>query len=496
MSSKLRLRKKKYHPPMQEPTAQPKMESNKNEDEHKKTNNKTYAQVVSSSTTQEEKITNTRSCKQSESMNTTEELKQINLQEYVDIASSSSQVYNENEIFQKAIESANKHKIKIEPGRKDRGYGNCVFEAVINNINDRDCFDEKLFQTPNWYRWSWMNQMMERLITGICPWNPGYSLQQIREGFAKIKESGVYEIDFFGDMMIVGIACGIKKRILIFNTNENLVHDPISVIDPTQYDARIRIENETPVVVAYNNYHYENLHPVDENDRQETIRLVESYTNGRYYVDYGFSKADIRYLISPSPKHTRQERRDNQQECARPFTSTKREKYKRGENQEQLRLKIECKKPDKPENQNNLNLTSNNLHEETNKQTRMTSSQNPKIKIIQDYNHEKQINESKMLLDSLHEQNIHKQPWITESSKTQKIKGNTLQQIKKTKNMPTHQSKRNKISEDKLILDNPNKIVNSQVDKNKNCDVKHKANSQVNERKSEKISVWITLRSV
>ena len=302
---------------MQEPTAQPKMETNKNEDEHKKTNNKTYAQAVSTSTTmkntQEEKRPNTRSYKQSESMNTTEELKQINLQEYVDIASSSSQVYNENEIFQKAIESANKHKIKIEPGRKDRGYGNCVFEAVINNINDRDCFDEKLFQTPNWYRWSWMNQMMERLITGICPWNPGYSLQQIREGFAKIKESGVYEIDFFGDMMIVGIACGIKKRILIFNTNENLVHDPISVIDPTQYDARIRIENETPVVVAYNNYHYENLHPVDENDRQETIRLVESYTNGRYYVDYGFSKADIRYLLSPSPKHTRQDRRDYQQ---------------------------------------------------------------------------------------------------------------------------------------------------------------------------------------
>ena len=139
-----------------------------------------------------------------------------------------------------------------------------------------------------------------------------------------------------------------------------------------------------------------------------TIRFVESYTNGRYYVDYGFSKADIRYLISPSPKHTRQERRDNQQECARPFTSTKREKYKRGENQEQLRLKIECKKPDKPENQNNLNLTSNNLHEEKNKQTRMTSSQNPKIKIIQDYNHEKQINESKMLLDSLYEQNSKK----------------------------------------------------------------------------------------
>ena len=99
----------------------------------------------------------------------------------------------------------------------------------------------------------------------------------------------------------------IKKKILIFNTNENLVHNPISVIDPTHCDSRIRIENENPIVVAYNNYHYENLHPENEKDRKEIIRLVESYTNGRYYMDYGFSKADITYLISPSISNQRQE---------------------------------------------------------------------------------------------------------------------------------------------------------------------------------------------
>ena len=119
--------------------------------------------------------------------------------------------------------------------------------------------------------------MMERIILGICPWNPSYTDEQIRAGFEKLMESGIYEIDFFGDMMIAGIACGIKKRILIFNISENLQHDPISVVDPNHFDVRIEVDNTTPVVVAYNNYHYESLHPVDDQDRQETIRLVQSY---------------------------------------------------------------------------------------------------------------------------------------------------------------------------------------------------------------------------
>ena len=54
------------------------------------------------------------------------------------------------------------------------------------------------------------------------------------------------------------------------------------------------------MVVAYNNYHYESLHPVDDQDRQETIRLVQSYMQNRYNQEYGFTKNDIKYLISPS----------------------------------------------------------------------------------------------------------------------------------------------------------------------------------------------------
>ena len=173
-----------------------------------------------------------------------------NMKTYAEMASSTIQAFDENEIVTKAIKSAGKHNIKIIAGRRDRGYGNCLFEAVINNINDRGCFDEKLRQTPNWYRRNWMNEMMEKLLSGSCPWNPGYTRQEIREGFKKIQESGVYEIDYFGDMMIAGIACGIQKRILIFNTSENLLHDPLSVVDPKFFDVRIDIKDITPVVVV------------------------------------------------------------------------------------------------------------------------------------------------------------------------------------------------------------------------------------------------------
>ena len=121
---------------------------------------KTYAQITSSKESNTENNDNTKH-KQTEF----------------------EKVYSEDEIFTKAIAITKIHNIKLKPGRKDRGYGNCVFEAVINNINDRECFLEKLKQSPNWYRRIWMNQMLERIILEICPWNPGYTEKQLREGF-------------------------------------------------------------------------------------------------------------------------------------------------------------------------------------------------------------------------------------------------------------------------------------------------------------------------
>ena len=111
-------------------------------------------------------------------------------------------------------------------------------------------------------------------------------------------ESGVYERPFFGDMIMAGIACGMKKKILVFNTNERTTHDQVSVIDPSDYGGSCN--SEIPVVVAYDLVHYESLHPEQKIDIEKTIRLVDSYTArpSRYALEYGFTRNDMNYLIS------------------------------------------------------------------------------------------------------------------------------------------------------------------------------------------------------
>ena len=125
-------------------------------------------------------------------------------------------------IFQRAISSAKKHGINLVPGRENPGYGNCSYEATIFNINDRLCFDENLPMSPSFYRRIWNTDIMNKIIDGRNKWNQGLTKAQLREGFTERMESGVYERPFFGDMMMAGIACGIKKRILIFNTMRTL----------------------------------------------------------------------------------------------------------------------------------------------------------------------------------------------------------------------------------------------------------------------------------
>ena len=90
---------------------------------------------------------------------------------------------------------------------------------------------------------------------------------------------------------------------MIFNTNENIVrtgHNPIAVIDPTNYGGRL--DDKTPVVVAYNLVHYESLHPVNQQDIEETIKLTNAYVAkpSRYEEIYGFTRDDIQYLVSSS----------------------------------------------------------------------------------------------------------------------------------------------------------------------------------------------------
>ena len=62
-------------------------------------------------------------------------------------------------MIRQAIESANKHGIKLVPGVRNNADGNCQYESVINNINHRPCFEQKLKHHPNEYRYQWITEL-------------------------------------------------------------------------------------------------------------------------------------------------------------------------------------------------------------------------------------------------------------------------------------------------------------------------------------------------
>ena len=170
--------------------------------------------------------------------------------------------------------------------------GNCAFDAVINNINNRTCFNEKLSLPSQLYRQVWVTEL-ETESSKYPTLGAGYSDEEKEENWNRLKQSGVYEIDFFGDMVMHAIARGCKKNILIINTNVDAA-DPIYVVQANHFGGFT--DTDIPVVVAYNQVHYESLHPVTQHDIDETKMLVNSYTAGTYQ----YKKKDIPFLIANS----------------------------------------------------------------------------------------------------------------------------------------------------------------------------------------------------
>ena len=102
---------------------------------------------------------------------------------------------------------------------------------------------------------------------------------------------GTYERGIFGDLMLPGIACGIRKFLLIFNTDPGSPHDPIFVVDPRQFN--VQVDTAVPIILAYNQVHYESMHPCSNKDILASINLVKDYLEGRYKFD----KKDLPFLF-------------------------------------------------------------------------------------------------------------------------------------------------------------------------------------------------------
>ena len=207
------------------------------------------------------------------------------------ISNSSKETENvESLIISRAISSGQKHGINLIAGTPNGGAGNCAIESVLLNINDRVCFTECFPFTHEYYRRLWVTDFKNRHVDNPN-WNY-FTAKEWDEGWSKMMEPGVYEQDYFGDMMLYAIACGSRKVILLFNTHLESLHDPISVCDPKIFG--IRPSSSVPVVLAYDMVHYESLHPVTPMDIDKTKELVSKYQSGLYT----FSRADLPYLLN------------------------------------------------------------------------------------------------------------------------------------------------------------------------------------------------------
>ena len=121
-------------------------------------------------------------------------------------------------------------------------------------------------------------------------WNI-YSRQEWIDGWEQMKIPGTYERGIFGDLMLPGIACGIRKFILIFNTNPDSPHDPIYVVDPRQFN--VQADTVVPIILGYNMSHYESFHPQSNKDILASIDLVKEYLENRYR----YGKKDFPFLL-------------------------------------------------------------------------------------------------------------------------------------------------------------------------------------------------------
>jgi hypothetical protein len=192
-------------------------------------------------------------------------------------------------MISRAIASGKKHGINMKHGSSNPGTGDCAFESIIQNNNDRSCFQEKYIMSIDWYRRIWVTDMANRTIDS--PFNI-YTRQQWLDGWKEMLAPGTYERGIFGDLMLPGIACGVRKILLIFNTNPNTPHDPIYIVDPSNFN--VRPDTEIPILLAYNMAHYESMEPCTEADIQATVELVKDYQEGRYR----YGRNNIPSLIS------------------------------------------------------------------------------------------------------------------------------------------------------------------------------------------------------
>ena len=190
-------------------------------------------------------------------------------------------------IVEKGIANAKFHGINLHPGVENLASGDCAFECMIDGISTRQCFAETFDGTPAFWRHKWCTEAEDLALKF---YDAGMSEVEWRAAWDILKISGQYEF-VLGDLILPVIAHCTQKDVLIFNTSPR-AHAPIFVVESSTLGQR-RANTEIPVVMAYDQSHFESLVPDTEEDVHKTIQLKKRFLEGQYHtgiVDIPFLK--------------------------------------------------------------------------------------------------------------------------------------------------------------------------------------------------------------
>ena len=187
-----------------------------------------------------------------------------------------------DEMVQMAIANAEFHGIKLRQGVENRANGDCAIEAIADNINTRPCFNEIIDGCPVSNRRKWLTET-EELVFNFA----GIPRDVFQREWNLLKTPRTYEYTL-GDFVLPAIAHCVRKDILIFNTKADGLKDPILVVQASTLGNR-QANTRIPVVLAYNNVHFEGLVPCSQEDELKTVELRDLYVSNMYTI----TKEDI-----------------------------------------------------------------------------------------------------------------------------------------------------------------------------------------------------------
>ena len=130
-------------------------------------------------------------------------------------------IYLYQEVLADSIRNAAKFHINLTPVSPVEWYGNCAFAALIGNVNSWECFKRKISLSSAQARKQWLTENQENVkrFAGDTIFNFDITWEDLKHSTEYNSEAA----DFF----LLAAATSLKRNIVIFNTNHELLTTPL-----------------------------------------------------------------------------------------------------------------------------------------------------------------------------------------------------------------------------------------------------------------------------